>query len=201
MGKLIVLEGMPGAGKTTLANYLSKQENIQPCYALEQFVIDETLSEDIETSIQYIDAEFGRIREAQALTLENQLVILDRSLLATLAFRYAKSQLENRRGEYIKLLNYLYAKARYQDLKPDLLIIMDVSIEQSLNRRKEFSRNPLYRTWFDREFLFVFQDFYINQIPDILIANNNYYIDTTNLSADETANNIVSLLDQRKYLK
>jgi len=105
---------------------------------------------------------------------------------------------EHKEREYLKLVEYFTTKTKLSDIRPDLLVLMDVSIEESLNRRKDFSKNPLYKTWFDREFLLMLQEFYRNWIPDICMAHNNLCIDTTNLSVDEVASNVQLFINRNQ---
>ena len=187
--KLIVFEGMPGAGKTTLVNRLTERNNLPGCFAIEQLTLRQDLVENLETSIEYIDAELERIKRAQQEAPRRSTLLFDRSALTTLAFRYAKSTMAGENNEYQELLKYLTAKIADLDIRPNLLILFDVSIEESMNRRRDFSENPLNKTWFNKEFLSVLQGFYRNLIPEICIAHNNVCIDTTRLSIDQVAEN------------
>lgn len=186
--RLIVLEGMPGAGKTTLANHIDPLT----CCVVEQLVLKDAADEQLETSIQYIDAELARTQKA-IFTSNVQTILLDRNVIGTLAFRYAKSAMQNKESEYIKLLNY-YKMVSKQAIKPDLLIIMDVSIEQSLARRLDHSQNPIFKTWFDRNFLIMLRNFYRDHIPEICIGKNNLYIDTTDLLPEQVATDLRTLI-------
>jgi len=82
MSKLIVFEGMPGAGKTTLIDYLTKRDISSVYFAVEQLVLDPVLNEEMQTSIQYIDTELERVKRALQTSLGTPMLLFDRNAIS-----------------------------------------------------------------------------------------------------------------------
>jgi thymidylate kinase len=188
VNKIIALEGMPGAGKTTfIKNYLNHKEKV----FLPQLQIENKRilhKNNLETSKQFLIAEKNKANLINKLGKNHSEIIMDRTFITTLAYCYARSKMNNTPKEYKKLLNF-YMKIKHKITFPTHVVYMDVSIEKSLKRRQSYSKNEKYQNWFNPTFLNYFKDFYKMELKKFLPVTLSY-IDTSNLTLKEATKKI-----------
>jgi thymidylate kinase len=168
VGRLVVVEGDPGAGKTAAIASASRNTNMvvvpqldHVTDALSPFPFDSNHPED-----WYVEAERARQAEIRRFLKLGHRVLQDRCVLSTLAFAYASTLDPNELARVLRLLQRL---ARGQKaIRPDVLVIMNVDVEVSLQRRRTFRQSERYQVWFDQDFLTRFQAFYRVLAPRFL---------------------------------
>lgn len=190
--RLVALEGMPGAGKTTfINNFVKDHPNIKLVPELEVKDLKLLHEDNLQTSQLFLLAEKQKSNFIEELSRKNNFILIDRSFLSTLAYCYARSKkLKNR--DYQKLVEF-YKKNRKDIIFPTEIIFLDVEIKKSIERRKKFASHPEYLNWFDEDFLSYFHDFYTLEITNFIDIEVNY-LDTTSFSIDEVSNEIKRIL-------
>ena len=192
MSKIIALEGMPGAGKTTfIKNYLdhSKKVFLPQLHIKNKRILRKN---NLETSKQFLVAEKNKTSAIEKLSKNHPEIIIDRSFITTLAYCYARSKMNNTPEEYKELLDF-YKKIRNKITFPTHIVYIDVSIYKSLKRRHVHSKNEKYQNWFNPTFLNYFKDFYKTELKKFLPLKL-YYINTSNLTPREVAKGINKII-------
>lgn len=189
--KIIAIEGMPGAGKTTfIENYArSKKIKFIPQLQIKKEIL---LKDNIETSKQFIFAEKDKTTLIDKFSKKYSEIILDRTFITTLAYCYARSKIYSNSKEYKLLLNF-YNEVKHIITFPTHIIYLDVSIEESLKRRKIYSKYSIYKNWFNPLFLKYFKEFYQKELKKILPVPFSY-INTNNLNKKEVAKKIQKII-------
>lgn len=191
LNRMVAIEGMAGAGKTTFINNYIKKANIEFLPELEIDDKETLLQDNLETSKYFLIAEKQKSLLIEQLSIKNKNIVVDRTFLTTLAYCYARSKrLGN--NEYEQLQAF-YEKNKHNITFPTKLILLDVDVNESLKRRKVYAHNPEYTNWFDRDFLSYMRDFYENEMKKF-IKIDVFYLNTTNLSAAEIANKLKDVI-------
>lgn len=193
--KIIALEGMPGAGKTTFINQYTNNENI--IFVPQLQIEEKILSKDnVETSKQFLFAEQKKTEQILALGKQYSEIVIDRTFFTTLAYCYARSKVNNTQEEYISLLR-VYEGIKHTIIFPTHVIFLDVSIEESIKRRLSYSEDIRYKNWFDPVFLGYLKEFYNTELkkffPEVLS-----HIDTNDLKVEDVANKINEVLCKKE---
>jgi len=133
----IVLEGIDGSGKTTLADILNKK--IPNSVALKEnsdFVVEmkKNPKNAVEIFVGFCKerVEFGKKVQEQ-LNL-GKIVIVDRYFPSSLCYQLGACK---ERGFDCKELSKVYKKYYSQWLKPDLILILETDLETCIERIKE----------------------------------------------------------------
>ena len=193
--KIIALEGMPGAGKTTFINQYTDKENIifVPQLQIEENILNKN---NLETSKQFLFAEQKKTEQILALGKEYSEIVIDRTFFTTLACCYARSRMNDTPEEYTSLLR-VYEGIKHTIIFPTHVIFLDASIEESIKRRLSYSEDIRYKNWFDPMFLVYLKEFYTTELkeffPEVLS-----HIDTTDLKVDDVANKINKVLCKKE---
>lgn len=190
VGRLVVVEGDPGAGKTSAIASASRSTDVFVVPQLDHVTsplrvvpYDPSYPED-----WYVAAERARQAEIRRLLGLGYRVLQDRGVLSTLAFVYASTFRSHEPRRVRRLLRCL---AEGQALiRPDALVIMNVDVEVGLQRRAVFRDSEHYRVWFDPEFLTRYQAFYRVLAPRALTCPTAI-IDTSSLSFDAVSEELV----------
>lgn len=189
--KIIALEGMPGAGKTTFINKYADNKNIIfiPQLQIEKDVLSK---DNLETSKQFLFLEEKKTVQLDDLCKQYSEIVMDRTFFTTLAYCYARSKINNTQEEYSLLLR-VYEGIKHTITFPTHVIYLDVSIDESIERRVPYSKDSRYKNWFDPIFLGYLKEFYTTELkkffPIILL-----YVDTTDLQIEDVANRISNVL-------
>ena len=149
--KIIALEGMPGAGKTT---FIKKYVDNKDIVFVPQLQIEEDMlsKDDMETSKQFLFAEEKKTAQLEDLFRRHSEVVMDRTFFTTLAYCYARSKINNTQEEYTSLL-HVYEGIKHTITFPTHVIYLDISIDESIKRRASYSKDDRYKYWFDPVFL------------------------------------------------
>lgn len=192
MVEIIAFEGMPGSGKTTMINKLFKKDLFKNSIVFSELYIGRI--DNLSGSKSYLDSEIDRFSKICDFKKKYDTIILDRTFLSTLAYSYARSKTNRNMDEYRDVFRYFKnIDKKHKLLRPTHLIYLDVTVSESIRRRKKFSKIEEYNNWFDPEFLKHMSEFYrfnINKLNMPIHA----YIDTTNLSEMIVIDKIVAAL-------
>lgn len=193
--KIIAIEGMPGAGKTT---FIEKYVNSEDMVFIPQLQVEEDILEkdDLETSKQFLFAEGKKTEQLGNLCKQYSQVFMDRTFFTTLAYCYARSKINNVQEEYNSLLR-VYERIKHTITFPTHVIYLDVSVDESIRRRIHYAEDNKYKNWFDPSFLDYIKEFYATELkkffPEIFL-----YVDTTSLEIEEVNSKIKNALCEIK---
>lgn len=158
-GRLLVLEGDPGSGKTTTIASLASVQDISVIPELDHTAMPDPPSWACPEE-WYVDAERQRQPAIDRLLAAGRTVVEDRSVLSTLAFAYACHRRHTRPAGHLRRLIERLRSGPF--IQPDSLVILSVDAEVGIARRPTFSMSARYREWFDLEFLTYLHDYYSN---------------------------------------
>lgn len=154
---LYILEGLPGAGKTSIFNKVSKNGDFG---IVEQVIPHQFCNDRLEKYYFYSDC----LKYKKALLLHKKSdVVMDRGYLSTLAYNYAFDKL-------FKSKNYTNIKKRFDQkknmfFKPCTVLYITVDINESLSRKNRAGKND--NIWCDKKFLFYMREFYETKMPKL----------------------------------
>lgn len=173
---IVALEGLPGGGKTTLAQWLSKELN--GAY-IPEIVSTEKYQPDQDE--YYVESELEKVKIAAAI--DKKFCFLDRSHISMLAYNYGKkvNGLEN---IYDILTNSFKAMP-----EPDLYVYLKITDVSVCNQRKGTDgRNPV---WINIKNLEKIREYYDNFFS---IKTNKLIIPVDELNIDEAYKLIINYL-------
>jgi len=191
VNKIIALEGMPGAGKTTFINrYVdNKQTTFLPQLQIEESIL---AKDNLETSKQFLFTEYKKTKQIEEVGRKYDEILIDRTFFTTLAYCYARSKINNTPEEYDSLL-LVFEGIKNTITFPTHIIYLDVSVDESIKRRQIFADDGKYKNWFDPKFLGYLKDFYTTELkrffPEILL-----YLDTTDMKINDVSDRIQTII-------
>ena len=191
--KIIALEGMPGAGKTTFTEKyldLNKRVFVPQLHIKDKKIL---LKNNLDTSKEFLMAERNKTRLIGKLGKNYPEIVVDRTFITTLAYCYARSKINNTPEEYIRLIDF-YEKIKNEITFPTHIIYMDVSIKKSLERRSIHSGKEKYQNWFNPLFLKHFRNFYKTELEKILPIKP-IPVDTSDLISEGTGEKINKIIN------
>jgi glycosyltransferase involved in cell wall biosynthesis/thymidylate kinase len=183
--KIIAIEGMPGAGKTTFIEHYIRNKTASSLPQLQIYNEDILANDDLETSKYFLKMEESKTRRISELCRDNKEILLDRTYITTLAYCYSRAKVTGRPEEYQSLLN-LYNKIMCTITFPTHLVYLDTSINESIRRRKASIHDDRYANWFNPQFLEYLKEFYVVELPKILPLKP-LYLDTSAMTPDDVA--------------
>ncbi len=171
---IIVLEGLPGAGKTTIAKLLKREHSFG---MVEQIIIDpkSLRKEGGKFKNPYFVNDEEKCFLAKKLANNHKHVVMDRNYISTLAFNYA-AKFDPKNNSSFSIARKWYSKNYKKTIfPPDLYIYLRTPIQFCFSRKKrrENPENP----WTDPDHLKKMKYFYENifpimepQVPKITIS-------------------------------
>jgi dTMP kinase len=185
--KLIIFEGIDGSGKSTQAGYLDKK--LKAVYLREPKFFKKEILSKIEplTELFLFLADRSEVYSQIKNILKTKSVILDRSFPSTLAY-----QLEGRGLKKLISLNDYFkidSLAR-QNIKPDLVIVFDVSVKTALERLKKKTKFE------EKKFLIKVRKSYLN-----LAKKYKWYVVNGEKPVFEIRDDVLSILQKEGLLK
>jgi thymidylate kinase len=143
---IVVLEGLPGVGKTTTLTNLKRHPNYR--------VIPEILGP--EPIVAAEDFYVRNDTQKYLLAFGAQTAVMDRSFVSTLCYNYCSDILRGTRnyGRIARLIDNAIARGELR--QPDLYIFLRCSVDECLDRQNT-TNDPL---WQSRECLVAAQRFY-----------------------------------------
>ena len=185
MGEIIVFDGRPGSGKTTIGNLLKRNSNIHFIQekADIRFPVDVLYNNakkgdnkaQREIDRWFLEFDLRRENEALAYAKKGQIVILERNHVSTLAYSYSLSKLRNNDCFDSLLKFYLEHKSLFQSPSFFLILKIDESVSQSRQyNRKAISGYPWDEEKFIKLYHIYYEDFIRQNHPNSYIR----FIDT-----------------------
>lgn len=193
MSNIIAIEGMPGAGKTTVINSIGNDGLLDSCAIFHEVYLGDLVN--LLGSKRYLDSEIDKVNRIIDFKNKYNNILLDRTFLSTMAYGYAASKIKKGGNkDYIDLIKYFeYLDNKHRFLRPTHLFYLDVAIPNSIERRGNYVDIDEFHNWFDPEFLKYFSEFYRKNINKFNMPKC-IYIDTTNLKPEEVVNAVISAL-------
>jgi len=165
---LIIFEGLPGAGKTTLIHQLSKELNLP--------IIGEVLDQNLKSlspkeTLGFSEEFFfnsDRLKYSSAKEVNNKIVLIDRGIFSTLAYNTClndKNILKRAKDNANSILKKYDTDCIY--------IYIKINTNTSLIRKKKKINNPL-DIWSFEENLKKTEEFYNNKfenMKNVIIIN------------------------------
>lgn len=195
-GRLIIIDGISNAGKTSFCEYLSNKgyyiidevplfiKKNESKYGSLSSTVPKTLKEEKTNQKILLEAEHDRLLQAEKLVFENKIVVMDRSFLSTFAMAYALEKDAPFKGAYQnaeKLVEkYLFLLQNISSKIDIILIVFDVDRNTLIDRNQKRER-PLKEEWIDEEFL----DKQRISFQSLVSVLNGNIINTSDLSHDE----------------
>lgn len=187
MKRPIVIEfsGLPNSGKTTLLKNLSvlcenngiKAKIIQePAELLPAIIPSGSIAQNIWITLETIQKNLELI-----YVEDSDFILLDRGLYNQMY--WSTLYTENKSySEYISSVIDTFSKM--YKMWPDYLYVIDVDVEESLKRRMALGKSVTFsKEDFLKNYKKKFKEFYEKM-------DNVFYLDTTNLSKDDVANEV-----------
>ncbi|MFQ5710765.1 MAG: AAA family ATPase [Candidatus Geothermarchaeales archaeon] len=147
-GFFLVLEGLPGSGKTTVGELLKELEWVffpEVATLLGERGIPIGDRGDTSSDFLIFAEEFRRVKEIERHIGEGRNVVVDSYFPTDLAFAYARYK-QNQSQCYSICLNlYLSAQTAGTILKPDLYVYFDIPLRASVERQTK-RRNDEFTT-------------------------------------------------------
>lgn len=180
---LIILEGLPGVGKTTIAKKLAKKfKGILILQIFTKFPQNYINFPPDKKERFFMKNDLEKYKKASEVLKRKELVIMDRGVFSTLVYNYAFTQFK-KTNIYEKILNW-YKKNKNTFNLPQIIFLLETSIENSLKRKgrlipKKSEKNSL---WVNPYFLKKMEIFY----KDELIKFKNRNIQIIKINSDQS---------------
>jgi thymidylate kinase len=188
---IVALEGLPGAGKTTLIERLVREHG----YA----AVPEVLVEYIEPENGPVTFEFEKhflkndelkCRRAKDLN-ESKNVVMDKNYISTLAFNYAVT--ECHRGNTYDEVYRWYVQNQDILIKPDLYILLSIPIDLCFSRKDRMPDATGF--WNSEDFLAKMKEFFDSKFMNIDSTVPKYKMNAEK-PQDEIMNEILLILSK-----
>lgn len=160
--KIIVLEGLPGTGKTTLGNLFNQEMLVIP-----EMILDEAASKEAG-ELFYFKNDLAKIKKAKDT---GDTVLVERSYASTLAHNYAKLKIDGN-DDYFKVLEAFAKNKKEGQLVPDLYIYLKIGVKKSLIRKNRAETSA--DIWTQEKYLSAIESYYNNYFqlmePDVPVV-------------------------------
>lgn len=156
---MLILDGMPGAGKTTALGSLLRQ---YPDVVLFPEARPPAAGDD-ETVMRHLLAEdHARTTEAARLRTHDpdRVVASDRCHLGVLAYRYALARLTGQWAAFDRALAHSREHALDERHHDDTVLILDLDPDTSRQHRRGHAHDERYHLWYEPEFLAHYRAFF-----------------------------------------
>ena len=181
MSFVIVFEGLPGSGKTTLKNDLMFGQLIVD--RVEQILPDNP-DNDEELTLDDIFRS-DTLKTERIINRKGDIVLLDRYYLSTLAYQYAHDKVFGSNNYNISREWYDSALQSGLIVQPDLTVYIDTPLEASYKRK---NRMPNTSEWTNQAFLLAMKEFYDTQNETVVVDGS--------LTYNEVKNTIITIVKE-----
>ena len=139
-GTIIVFEGLPGCGKSTIAHKIAEilpdcivMPEVSEMAASRGFEVADKAS--IGTETWFLTQYYTRGVEAARLKEEGKTVIMDRNYASSLAFGFANFVASNNPSLFMHFPSYIVNKAVGTLVKPDVYVFFKIPVSESIKRQ------------------------------------------------------------------
>jgi thymidylate kinase len=139
-GTIVVFEGLPGCGKSTIAREVEKRldnvmvmPEVSEMAASKGFEVADRAS--IGTETWFLTQYYTRGTEAARLKEEGKIVIMDRNYASSLAFGFANFVASDNPSLFMHFPSYIVNKAVGTLVKPDAYIFFSIPVSESVRRQ------------------------------------------------------------------
>jgi thymidylate kinase len=139
-GLIVVFEGLPGCGKSTIARKAAKRigncvlmPEVSEMAASRGFEVADKAS--IGTETWFLTQYYTRGTESERLKKQGKLVIMDRNYASSLSFGFANFVASNNPSLFMHFPSYIVNKAVGTLVKPDAYLFFKIPIEESIRRQ------------------------------------------------------------------
>ncbi|MBA3814670.1 MAG: AAA family ATPase [Alphaproteobacteria bacterium] len=195
---IIVFEGMPGAGKTSILSALAEELEGR-CILLSEMNLEPYSSEMTLPSKEkkdiYHNLWIERMELLKAHKHSGLCLLLDRSYFSNLAYLYALDSLNG--TSHYPLYRQEFERS-FSDNQLDAIFVLDVSPEIGLKRR-HLRGDEIPWPWSSLPFLKAIRQFYNEELPQITHEKIKYINTNKEISnlKNEFRNEICNLLGER----
>lgn len=184
---IIVLEGMPGSGKTTISELLKKKYSFGKVPQI-IFRKQKTMDNNPYHQNPYFISEELKCHLARKLEKTHPCVVMDRNYISSLAFNYAVNDKEHHSSFQLSLQWYI-DNINSKLIYPTKYIYLKTPLKYCFSRK---GRQPDIKSpWTDPKSLKKMKYFYENIFP--LMEIN---IPKTTISTDDTIENVIDQIMQ-----
>ena len=139
-GMIVVFEGLPGCGKSSIAREVAKKiqnyvvmPEVSELAAAKGFEVADRAS--IGTETWFLTQYYTRGTEAKRLRAEGKTVIEDRNYASSLAFGFANFVASNNPSIFMHFPSYIVNKAVGTLVEPDAYIFFKIPVSESVKRQ------------------------------------------------------------------
>lgn len=165
---IIVIEGLPGTGKTTICQRINSELNYN---FVPQRTADFFIAEKKLYGLEHREKLYFFNDEAKSALATNYInnfpetpVIMDRYYISTLAYNYAASKLSNNKSFYQEALHWYKKSINKELIKPDLYVYLVTTPNTSLKLKSRKSSNEF---WSNPKALHVMDNYYSLFFPKV----------------------------------
>lgn len=153
--RIIVIEGLPGVGKSSILNYFHNDKTI--CTIKEIIPFDPGFAKSMD---QFFYFNSDELKTRAITSSDYSIYLLDRYYTSTLAFYWAHDK-TYKKEEYKKAYKW-YAEAlkEHKLIKPSLVFLIRITLEASFKQKERIPSNDSNVPWLNKEFVKHFVDYY-----------------------------------------
>lgn len=175
-GRLILFEGMPGAGKTSVARALATSRGARLLEELDHVAAGPWSG----GGEWYLEAEAERQEAIRGELARGREVFQDRGILSTIAFARALESRNDAKSEASVGEERLLWGEVQSFVRPDCVVVFDVDCDVSITRRAAARDDARYGIWYERSFLLAYQNVW-RWLPG-LAGFREHRVDSTEMS-------------------
>lgn len=188
MRKIIALEGLRCAGKTTFLNAL-QESNLDFHCVPELYIETGKCDSDESVREKYAKAE---IQKKNDILNISKNILYDRSFLSTLAFAYAKHRITGNRNDY-DFFRIFFDNNVENIIIPNYVFIFTITPKMSIKRGQKLIRDNTQAFWENEVFLENLSGFYnSDECKNIVGEDRMISVNTMNRTERETYEFVVS---------
>lgn len=196
---LIILEGLPGAGKTTFARKLARKfKGILIPQIIMKFPQNYINFPGGKKERFFMKNDLEKYKKASGALKRKKIAIMDRGVFSTLAYNYASTQFK-KTNIYEKILNW-YKKNKNTFELPQIIFLLETSVENSLKRKRRSipKRSEKNLLWTSPYFLKKMEIFYKNWLNKFKNISVRIVKINSNQSLEKTFKDICKKLNEFK---